>query len=927
MKRINRLEKLGIVLLFVVLILLMFLTPNMKDNVNVGKLIINEVMLSNNNTIEDKYGKNSDYIELYNGNDYDIDLTGYYLSDNMKETRKWKFPSVTIEKNSYLLVFASGKNEIKDGELHTNFKLGAKGEVVLLSDNSGKVISRVYANESLSDTSFGYDGEGYVYYYVGTPGLENSGEKSNEPITKQENNYQLAITEYMTNNINSYKAVDGKFYSIIEIKNNGKEDINLEGFYLSDKENNIAKYKFPSLIIKANEEKIVFASGLDKHDEKEVHTNFKLNNADGVLILSAPNKSLIQKLNLQKLDGNTSLGLYEEKWHVYSKPTLGKENTGDYLKEEFKNYVFINEVSTYPKEAVELKNIGEEDINLSEYSISDKSGNQYHFKNNHVIKKKGYIYFNASTLGMSINNTNEVIYLYHDNKIVDTFKVNKLIGNISTGLSNGNKKVYYKNITLGSKNSEKEYLGFSNEPIFSINGGYVDKGTKISLTANDGSTIYYTLDGSFPSTNSSKYKDPITINKTTVIKAISYKDGYIESDIVSRTFIVGRKHDVAIVSISSNYNNLFGGSGIITNYNSKAEKKMNLEFYEADGTLGVSFTGDIKLSGMDSRKEPQKSMSVYLRKKYGVNKVTYPFFKDMEYNTYSSLLLRNAGEDPKNVRIMDAALTRILKGEMDIDMQEYRPVVVYINGSYYGLFNLREKLNGDYVESKFGINKDNINVIKYSAATKGNTASYNSLVNYVKSHNLANKDNYEYVKQRVDIQELINYWIVESFYGNTDLGNIRYWQEKNGKWRWMVYDLDWSLWNMGLDMGYPTKFGKTPAATYLSSSLAIVRNLYKNGEFKDLYLKSLAKYLKTTFKPDRMNKIVDELAKEIEVEMPYHISRWQGSYPGLNSMTRWKSNLSSFKSSLTNRYNRVVKNLRSYFNLSNNEYNKYFGDL
>ena len=166
---------------------------------------------------------------------------------------------------------------------------------------------------------------------------------------------------------------------------------------------------------------------------------------------------------------------------------------------------------------------------------------------------------------------------------------------------------------------------------------------------------------------------------------------------------------------------------------------------------------------------------------------------------------------------------------------------------------------------------------------------------------------------------------MESFYGNTDLGNIRYWKSDDGKWRFMLYDLDWSLWNMGLDMGYPIKNVRVPAATYLSSSVKIVRKLYQNSEFKDLYLKSVTKYLKTTFKPDRMNKIIDELAKEIEEEMPYHINKWGSSY-GL-SMSSWKNNLKSFKNNLNTRYNRVVNNIRSYFNLSNNDYNKYFGDL
>ena len=924
MKKIARIEKLGILFLFIILVILMVFVPTMNTNINTGKLIINEVMLVNNNTITDKYGKYNDYIELYNGNDYDVNLYGYYLTDSMKETKKWTFPDVTIKAKDYLVVFASSKNEIED-ELHTNFKLDSAGETIALSNNNAKVISKVYVKESLKDTSYGYNGEKYVYYYNGTPGKENSGDFETDPIYEIKADYKLEITEYMTNNLSYKMSNDKKFYSLIEIHNYEDKDINLKGFYLTDREDNITKYTFPDVIIKKDDYIVIYASGLDKFTDGEIHTNFKLNNSDGNLILSSPNKGIIDKVSLEKLETNMSYGLYKNKWHVYAIPSFGKENTKDYGKNEITKDVIINEVSIYPHEAIELYNTTDEDIKLDGYTIGDKSDIKYKLDGK-TIGKHGYLVLYKSTLGFSINNVNEIIYLTHNGQNVDTFAVNKLVGNISTGITD-NKKVYYKSITLGSNNSKDIYNGFSESPIFNIDGGYVNIGTEIKLSTNDGSSIYYTTDGSFPSKNSTKYDKPITINKTTIIKAISYKDGYIESDIISRTFKTDRKHDIAYVSISSDYNSLFGGSGLITNYMSNAEKKVSFEFYEADGTLGTSFLANAKLSGADSRKEPQKSISIYLRKRYGQSFVNYPFFSENDYHEYSSIVLRNAGEDPKGVRIMDAAISRILDGEMDIDKQAYRPVAVYLNGSYYGLYNIREKLNGDYVQSKFDIDNDDVDLIKYSTPTNGSTREYNQLVSYINNHNPANKDVYEYLKSQIDVEELANYWIVESFFGNTDLGNIRYWKSDDTKWRFMLYDMDWSLWNMGLDMGYPTKSGRVPAATYLGSSITIVRKLYQNSEFKDLYLTNLAKYLKTTFKPERMTKIVDELASEIENEMTYHINRWGGSYGRLSSVSQWKNNLKNFKSTLTNRYNKVVSNLRTYFNLSNSEYNKYFGDL
>ncbi len=924
MKKIVRLEKIGILFLFILLIVMVIIVPNMNTDINTGKLIIHEVMLVNNSTIKDKYGNFSDYIEIYNGNDYDVNLYGYFLTDSMKDTRKWTFPDINIKAYGYLVVFASGKNSLED-ELHTNFKLDSKGETVALSNSSAKVISKIYVKETLKDTAYGYNGEKYVYYYNGTPGEENKGDYSTDPIYEISTDYKLKITEYMTNNLSYLKCKDEKYYSLIEIYNNDNKNIDLEGFYLSDKEDNIAKYKFPSVLIKEGEYLYLYASALDKYENGEIHTNFKLNNKDGLLLLSSPNKALIDKVELKELDSNISYGLYNDKWYMYSIPSFGKENSDNYLKDKAKKEVIINEVSIYPKEAIELHNISERDLSLNGYEISDKSGSKYNLKN-YSIKKDGYLVLNANTLGIGIGNTNEELYLTYNGQLIDKFSVNRILENISTGISD-NKKVYYKNVTLGSSNSKTIYYGFSETPKFNIDGGYVEKNQEITLSTSDDSEIYYTTDGSFPNKNSKKYIEPIKISKTMVIKAISYKEDYLESSVISRTFITGRKHDIAYISISSDYNSLFGGNGLITNYTSNSEKKVSFEFYESDGKFGTGFMANAKLSGMDSRKEPQKSISIYLRKRYGQSFVNYPFFPTNTYTKYSSILLRNAGEDPKGVRIMDAAISRIVEGEMDLDKQAYRPVVVYLNGSYYGLYNLREKLNGDYVESKFGIDNDNISLIKYSTPVKGSSKDYNNIINYINSHNPSNKDVYEYIKTQIDVEELANYWIVESFFGNTDLGNIRFWKANNGKWRWMLYDMDWSLWNMGLDMGYPIKSGRVPAATYLSSSINIVRKLYQNSEFKDLYLKNVAKYLKTTFKPDRMNKIVDELAKEIEGEMTYHINRWGSSYSRLSSMSAWKRNLNNFKNTLSTRYNRVTSNLKSYFKLSNNEYNKYFGDL
>ena len=885
MKCKNIIEPLSIIVIFIIMFIIIINVPIIARYKNSGDLIINEVVSANKNVIESTDGNYYDFIELYNGYDYDINLSGYYLSDDSFNLKKWSFDDTIIKAKSYLIVYTSGLNKYENEEIHTNFKLSKDGEVLTLSNPKMNVLSRIYFSKTNTDTSYGYNGENYVYFYVPTPGEENSTFYSKNPIKDIEiSDMKLKINKYVLDN-----------NPFVEIYNDEDIDIDLKDYYLSDSLSNRYKYKFPSIILKSKGSILVYTSGLDKYENNEIHTNFKLDENDKNIILSDNQKREIDKVSII-------------------------ENNIEIVKN-----IRINEVSSIGKEAIELKNLTDKDIDLSNYKIGDKKTSTS--LNNLTIKANSYLVLYSERLGFNINNSTEKIYLYKDTTIIDEFSVGRLISGVSSGINNDDNRVYYKDITLGYENASKYYEGYAGEVVFSKNGGYVNKGDSITLSTLSDSDIYYTLDGSFPTDKSAKYLAPIKIDKTATIKVVSYKDGYLPSEILSRTYIVGRHHDLPIISLSTDNNNLFGSRGIISNYHQDVNKLISFEMYNSDGSLGVNFIGDTKLSGMDSREQPQKSMSIYLRKEYGLQEVTYPFFKDSNVNTYSSLLLRNAGEDPKSIRIMDAVLTKTLKGNMDIDIQDYQPVVVYINGNYYGMYNLREKLNQDYLVSRYNVEKGTVDLIKYNKATKGSTDDYNALVKYITSHDVKKTEVYNYIKEQIDIQELINYVIAEVYYGNTDLGNIRYWKSKeNGKWRWMLYDLDWSMWNSNMDVGYPVMNTKVPAVTYLNSLFTITRTLYKNDEFKDLYLSTFAYHLKNTFKPERMNKIVDELAKEVENEMPYHIKRWQGEYNGL-SMDKWKNNINSFKKMINDRYNKVLARIKSDLNLTNDEYKKYFGDV
>ena len=532
------------------------------------------------------------------------------------------------------------------------------------------------------------------------------------------------------------------------------------------------------------------------------------------------------------------------------------------------------------------------------------------------------------------------IELYKNNTLIDKFFVGKTNNNTSKGRNEKLETIVYKDKTLGKQNSKNEYYGYSEIPSFSKNDIYLEKGDEITLSTKDGSTIYYTTNGSIPTTKSTKYKEPIKINKTTVIRAISYKDGFVESDIESRTYIIGRKHTLPVVSVSTNSQNLYGTNGILVmgsgasysypyfgaNFHKDIEVPISFEYYE-NGKLGINFNAGMEIFGGWSRGEAQKSFDINLKKEYGTQEITYPFFEN-NINTFSSLLLRNSGQDYGKTKLKDAFLHEVVEGQMDIDKQDYKSVVVYVNGKYFGLYNIREKTNVEYIENHNNAKDKNIDLIRNNKTVdNGSIDEYNKLLNYVKNNDMKTEEAYEYLDSQIDLQELINYFVIETFYGQTDPGNIKFYKIEDGKWRWILYDVDQTFTSQTIRWNLP--FSDTVPGHSYKVDRSLMRNIIKNPKIREMYIKTWAEHLKTTFKPERMIKILDNMVKTIESEMPYHIDRWyqesiQTSQYTITSMNNWRYNISSLKSMIKSRYNYAINNIKEGLDLTNEEYQKYF---
>ena len=307
-----------IMILFIIAILLVIFFDKDDNYVKNGNLYISEIVASNSYTYKNEDLEYDDYIEIYNGNNYTINLSNYRLTDSIYESNKWQFPDIEIDAYEYLLIFPSGKNKCESKlNCHTNYKLKKDGETVSLIDKEGNILSQVTYKDLHSDESISYIESKYVVT-IPTPGEENVLKKM------EDKNYTIYINEYLSHNKNFNYSSNGGSYDFVELYNYGDDDVNLSGLSLSDNPDNLNKYLFPEKIIKAHEYLVIYLTDGVEIDNY-LYANFKLSDNDKNLILSKASK-IIDKVEIVKLDKNMSYGKVNDKWYYFYNPTPGKEN-------------------------------------------------------------------------------------------------------------------------------------------------------------------------------------------------------------------------------------------------------------------------------------------------------------------------------------------------------------------------------------------------------------------------------------------------------------------------------------------------------------------------------------------------------------------------------------------------------------------------
>ena len=755
----------------------------------------------------------------------------------------------------------------------------------------------------------------------------------------------IYINEYSPNSTQTLMDDEGEFVAWVEIYNSTADEVNLKGFSLTDDARDKEKWVFPDYKIAAGGYGVVYLSGKDKDyaGGRTIHSTFKLNGEEESLQLYSKTGHLVDECEVFEIFANLSCGRVREnpeKFAFFARPTPGRRNAGTHFDSiESARYtgnreIAITEVAavntTNPHiddeyyDFIEICNTSKVNVNLANYKLSDsKKAESFKALPEMLLAPGEYCviycgdedYVSSSTgniyVEFGLNRYGETVYLLDKyNVVVDTLKYGRTQNGYSSGRDiNGNGDVvYYSALTPGAANGTENLKSSLPNPEFSQKSTYLKKGTQIEITAPFGE-IHYTVDGSTPTVNSPIYIGPITVARTGVIRARNFAVGYVPSDTVCATYLTDRKHDLPVVFLTTDEANLYDyntgiwatGSGASDEYPYEGanfwqnwERPVNFEYMTTDGVSQVDFDAGISVFGQYSRAQDQKSVEIKLKDKYGPQQVCYPFFGEDAVNVFSSFVLRNSGQDYNIAHIRDAYATTVIKGQMDIDIMNYQPVVCYVNGVYHGIYDMREKIDEHYLANNHGADPDNVDLIKANSNVKeGSFDNYEALLDYVSSHDLSNDAYYQKACEYIDIDELINYWLCESFFTNTDTGNIKFWREKTegAKWRWIFFDVDWCLFGSTYDYNLIDNYLDPEGhGVGQSFSTTLYVNLYKNANFRTRMLEIFSEHLNTTFNTNRMLAILDELIAEIDHEMPYYLDRWEiGSYES------WQSNVEYLK--------------------------------
>lgn len=593
---------------------------------------------------------------------------------------------------------------------------------------------------------------------------------------------------------------------------------------------------------------------------------------------------------------------------------------------------------------VELHNNTSSDQDISNWWLSDDADilNKWVFPAGTHIPAHGFllVWADGQNTGLHSNfklsSAGEKLILSDPQGLeMDKFSFLTQLSDVSLGRETDGTGVwgYYTQPTPGASNETSPFLVDYVKPVpsFSLSGGFYPNPIQLSLqNLENVGEVHYTTDGSIPGANSPVFTQALDLNANTVVKARIILSGNIPGPVVTNTYFIGedfKQRSLAVLSISGDPADFFGqDSGILVqNYKPSWEIPIHLEWYENDGILGFHHDAGASVGGENSWILPQKLLNISSRKQYGGGHIEYQIFPDKARTRFEDLILRTSGNDWSNTLFRDGMMHDVASSTSDLDVQAFRPVSAFINGVYYGIYNLREKQDKEYAEIHDGIPADSLDYIENDAEVKeGDTLAYQQMVDLLNS-GVQDDTTFQNLEKICDVQNFTDYIISEIFSANTSWGhNIALFRKRSpeGKWRWFPHDYDrgFNLAEVGgTGMDWATSLNG-PSWSNGPFATLFLRKMLENNNFKENFITRFADHLLVTWNPLWVNPRIDRHANWIRNEVPYHVGEWAGttsSYgDGIPSVAFWENEVLKLKQFDAQRNAFMFNDLSQFFGLS-----------
>ena len=904
-------------------------------------LLISEVLTENMVGLSDEKGRFSDIVELYNSSADPVFLGEYCLSDSVENRFRFRLPAVMLQPGAYALVYCDGENYIgENGEIHTGFGLSS-GDVLCLTDRSG-AYTAVDLQFPGADTSWALNSDGKY----GASALSLGYANTQEGITafhasRVEESADLVISELLL----SFSDVpyQGGLWDVVEIWNRSNKPVDTANWHLSDGKDPYS-YALPNKTLAPNERMVIRCSRTD--------TGFSLSRGETLYLIAPSGKWASQILCDGAQAGESIQLLASGEAYTCGGVSLGFENTAAgieaYEKNSLPQGLRISELmsanTSYIKGAygktwdwIELYNGGSEAVNLKDYTFSTDSGELGAYPlPDKTLKPGEYCVILLSDrddsypsgylrLPVSLSSSGEAVYLSKNGVIADGVVIPALMTDISYGRARGDGRfLCLSTPTPAQRNTGGAEVSVTPETL-TAQGIYESDGVDVTLSGKG--KIYYTTDSTIPTANSIPYTGPIHLSSTTVIRAVAIEPGKLASQTLDLTYVINEGHQLPVVSLVTEPDNLWSeekgicamGPGASPEFPHKGanfwqdwERPITVSLLEKDG-VAFSQAAGISIHGAYSRARALKGFAIAFRDSYGKGSLDYPLFGEDGLERFESFVLRASGQDDNRSRMRDVLMTSLVGEYTTVAVQDYRPVVLYINGEFWGVYYIREKARESYVAGHYNVDQSDVIL---TGANGVDTPEYMDVLYYAHEQDLSKPEHYEYVTSRVDIENYMDYIIAEMYIANPDNGNIRYFKTTDGKWKWIMYDTDYGFSSAGHNTVWEHL---NPAGTGSGDNFStkMINGLLKNPEFKEQFIRRIAWQINNIWTEENVNARIDELESLIAHDMKRDCAKQERNY------SHWQSYVSSLRSFAPARNKQLPKLVQQHFGLTDAQMREY----